>query len=643
MAPSRLTGGAAALCLFAVLASGSMAAPAGAVLPDARGWEMVSPIEKNGGQVDPPGAIDAGGVLQAAEDGASVTYGSIASFGGNAGGAPPASQYISRRGAGAWSTENISTPLYSGSYGDSGGVPYRLFSGDLARGLLLNGRHCRGEVSGCAVANQPITGTDAPAGYQNYYLRDSATGGFQALLGAGDLTTTPLLPAQFDLRLAGTSPDLRHVVLSTCAALTANATEVPGSGGCDLGKPNLYEWSPGAGLSLVNLLPGQTKGTPGAAIAAPSGAVSADGARVYWTDLVSGNLYLREGGQTEQVDAGAGGGGVFQTATPDGSIALYTKAGHLYRYDVATQASTDLTPSGGVVGVLGASDDTTYVYYLTASGLFLRHEATTTLIASTADAGNYPPATGTARVSASGTSLAFVSTAPLTGYDNTDLKTGELDSEVYLYRADAADPLVCASCNPAGRPIGPATISGAIANGQGADSTEVYKPRVLSLGGKRLFFDSLDALAVLDTNADWDVYQWEAEGTGSCTRAGGCVDLISSGKAPGGARFVDASTDGSDAFFLTDGSLVGSDPGSVDLYDARVGGGFPEPPIPIPCEGDACQSLPSEPRDPTLTTLLAGPGNPAVRYRRQKHRHRTKGRHRHRNKAHGHVTRAGGR
>jgi hypothetical protein len=33
------------------------------------------------------------------------------------------------------------------------------------------------------------------------------------------------------------------------------------------------------------------------------------------------------------------------------------------------------------------------------------------------------------------------------------------------------------------------------------------------------------------------------------------------------------------------------------------------------CQGDACQALPSEPTDPTLTTLLSGRGNPTPRYR----------------------------
>lgn len=593
---------------FATQATG--AAP----LPDSRGWEMVSPIDKNGGEVAAPGSLAAGGVLQAAADGQSVTYGSAASFGSGAGGAATASQYVSSRVAGGWSTQNITAPLYSASYNtETEGVPYQLFSGDLARALLLNGRRCRGEGTDCAVPNPPLAGTDAPAGYQNYYLREGS--GYTALLGAANAGQLTLEPADFELRLAGASPDLRHAVLSTCAALTANATEVPLGEDCDPAQPNLYEYPPGAGLSLVNVLPAQSQGTPGAVLGAQSGAVSADGSRVYFT--VAGNLYLREGAASKQVDAAAGGGGTFQTASSDGAVAFFTKGGHLWRYEAAAAGSAaDLTPSGGVVGVLGSSADGSYVYYQDATALKLWHSGTTTTVAAgaAADASDYPPATGTARVSADGSRLLFLATASLTGYDNKDLNTGTPDSEVYLYD-DGPKALTCVSCNPTfARPIGPSTIPGAIANGTAPGSTQIYKPRALSADGRRVFFDSRDAIGLADTNIRPDVYEWEAQGTGSCMRVGGCVFLLSGGKSAGGASFLDASADGSDAFFLTEGSLVSSDPGAVDLYDARVGGGFPVASAPIACKGDACQPLPSAPVDPTLTTLLSGPGNPAVRY-----------------------------
>jgi hypothetical protein len=588
------------------------------ILADGRGWELVSSVDKNGGEVAGPGAIAGGGVSQAAAGGSAVTYGSEASFAGGAG-APPASQYIAVRVPGGWATQNITPPLYSGSYNtEKEGVPYQLFSGELTRGLLLNGRHCRGEGTGCAVPNPPLASTDAPAGYQNYYLREGATGAFTALLGNQNAGFLTLDPADFELRLAGSSPDLQHPVLSTCAALADKAIEVP-AGNCAPAETNLYEYSPGAGLSLLNILPAQTSGTPGAALAAQSGAISTDGSRVYFT--LGGNLYLREGSQTKQVDEAAGGGGRFETASADGSVAFFTKGEHLWRYLAAGAGSaTDITPSGGVLGVLGASETAGRVYYLTTSGLFLWDTGATSKIADAADSSNYPPATGTARVSADGSRLLFISSAfALTGYDNTDLKSparcgepgGICDSQVYLYDGS----LACVSCNPTNaRPVGPSSISGAIANGSLASSTQIYKPRVLSADGRRVFFDSSDALGLADTNNAEDAYEWEAQGEGSCTRAGGCVSLISSGRAAGGSSFIDASVDGADAFFLTDESLVAADPGAADLYDARIGGGFPVAVKPTACEGDACQSLPPDPIDPTLTTLLTGPGNPAVRY-----------------------------
>src|SRR5207344_1893060 len=116
-------------------------------------------------------------------------------------------------------------------------------------------------------------------------------------------------------------------------------------------------------------------GTPGAALAAEAGAISSDGSRVYWT--AAGNLYLREGGQTVQVDEAQGGGGTFETASADGSVAFFSKGGHLYRYLAAAKTSTDLTPGGGVTGVLGASSNGSHVYYLAGTGVALWHDGIT--------------------------------------------------------------------------------------------------------------------------------------------------------------------------------------------------------------------------------------------------------------------------
>jgi hypothetical protein len=578
-------------------------------LPDRRGWEMVSPIDKNGGAIESVGTT-AKRVLQASADGNRVTYDSVSAF-GDAQGAPNVSQYRSQRGGSGWATEDLTIPLFSGSYGDEPSqTPYRLFSPDLSLSLVSNGERCRGSDGECAVANPPLPGTDAPAGYMNYYRRNDA-GGFQALLSQAQISDLIWPPQRFELHFAAASPDLGHVLLSSCAALTADATEEPGLGSCDPASPNLYEWSGGSTLRLVNLLPGQTEGSPGAAPAAQGRAVSADGSRVFWKDLATGNLYLRKDDQsTVQVDAGVAGGSAFQTASSDGSVAYFTKGGHLYRFDVGTEATTDLTPTGGVEGVLGASDDGSYVYYLATAGLVLWHSGSSVTVAATADASNYPPTTGTARVTPDGRHLAFVASASLTGYDNVG------KTEVFVYGqppGGGAPTLQCASCNPTGeRPIGASRISGAIASGTGSTATEVYKPRALTADGSRVFFDSEDALVVQDTDAAPDVYEWQAQGAGGCGRASGCALLLSSGRSLEGASFVDASANGSDAFFLTDGSLVPQDPGLVDLYDAREGGGFPVPASVIPCNGDACQSLPEAPEDPTPGTLVPNPGNPVA-------------------------------
>ncbi|HEX3325019.1 MAG TPA: hypothetical protein VHR65_07825, partial [Solirubrobacterales bacterium] len=335
-------------------------------LPDNRAWEMVSPMDKGGGAIAAPGALFGGGDIQAAStapaDAAAplITYGSSAAFGGAAG-APPASQYVSRRAGSGWSTENVSTPLDSAAYGDApDGAPYRLFSADLSRALLFGGLPCRGGLEGCPAPNPPLPGTGAPAGYMAFYMRDNASGSLVSLLDAADVAHSLVSPQTFEVAFATATADLSHVVLSSCAALTADAKEVPGGlGRCDPSAPNLYEWSSGA-LKSLNLLPGATEGSPGAEVAAPSGAASSDGSRVYWTR--GGNLYLREGAQTDQVDGAQGGGGEFQTATPDGSIAFFTKAGHLYRFVAATTVAADITPAGSVAGVLGASADGSYVY-----------------------------------------------------------------------------------------------------------------------------------------------------------------------------------------------------------------------------------------------------------------------------------------
>ncbi len=65
---------------------------------------------------------------------------------------------------------------------------------------------------------------------------------------------------------------------------------------------------------------------------------------------------------------------------------------------------------------------------------------------------------------------------------------------------------------------------------------------------------------------------------------------------------------------MTGDSLVSTDPGSTDVYDAREDGGYRVPVKPIECEGDACQPLPEAPEDPTVGTLIQGPADPSLQF-----------------------------
>jgi hypothetical protein len=241
------------------------------------------------------------------------------------------------------------------------------------------------------------------------------------------------------------------------------------------------------------------------------------------------------------------------------------------------------------------------------------------------------PILRTARVNGDGGALVFTSNSramseAVVGYDNTDAISGQPDSEVYRYGADA-NTLACISCNPSGaRPSGRELEAGSNSTigPWGAATvprfqTQLFQPRYLSDDGKHVFFNSFEALALADINGKQDVYEWTAEGTGGCSgessayvaSSAGCLSLISSGQSASDSELLDASPSGQDVFFTTDEGLVPQDYGLIDAYDARKGGGFPPPPSPpVSCEGEACQGLPSAPNDPTpASAAFQGAGN----------------------------------
>jgi hypothetical protein len=259
----------------------------------------------------------------------------------------------------------------------------------------------------------------------------------------------------------------------------------------------------------------------------------------------------------------------------------------------------------------------------------------------------------TARVSANGRWLAFMSQRPLTGYDNEDVtsvRPGErMDEEVFLYHApeSGSGALVCASCDPTGaRPHGREYAQIQVAGGDRiwqptsmlaanlpgwtpySGGKALYQSRYLSDSG-RLFFNSSDALVPKDVNGTEDVYEFEPDGVGGCSASAGsggvaskpegCVGLISSGSSAQESAFLDASQDGSDVFFLTTAKLAAQDfDTAYDVYDAHICTAVspcppPPAPAPPPCDTEAsCKPAPTpQPQifGPSGSASFSGPGD----------------------------------
>lgn len=627
----------------------------GTRLADCRAYEMVSPVDKAGSDIlvlqnfaSLPARL-----RQSAKSGERITYSTYRAY-GDAQAAPYMSQYLAVRGGEGWTNKSISPPREGPSFTGGSGLDseFKAFSADLTQGWFLRDA-------------APVLAPGGVAGYSNLYRRDSGDG-FTALSTA---EINELDPFSYRIEMQGMSADGAHAIFTT------NDNGPPAAKAKETAQ--LYEWVDGV-VRPVCVLPNETvtkqycsAGTRNSLIQDYSqnvaNAISADGSRIFWSDSVSttgpGRLYLRiDGAETIPVSDKANPKSPpkeaqFWTASTDGSTAIFTArpipaaAPSLYEFDVDSETATEI--AAGAVGVAGASDDASRVYFVSEDvigpeagpeagqqNLYLYEAADPprfTYIATLPDindAGPSPinliPRLRTSRVTADGAHLAFTSSSSLTGRESIDVNSGRANAQVYLYDAEA-DRLRCVSCNRTGaRPVGrnlarelhlnkPFWAAGLIPGFE----NQLYSSRLLAEDGSRLFFESFEPLAYGDTNGKRDVYQWQEQGGDGCTPSsvtyseiwGGCVSLVSSGESPQDSELIDASADSRDVFFSTTSSLVPQDPGLVDIYDARIGGGFPPPPAPpAQCEGEACQGSPTPLNDPTpASSNFRGPANPTSR------------------------------
>ena len=309
---------------------------------------------------------------------------------------------------------------------------------------------------------------------------------------------------------------------------------------------------------------------------------------------------------------------------------MYTHSADPENHDNLTLISRDLDPrpptGASVLGVLGASDDGSRVYFAAKNQIVPGEDATPadikfyvwdedegvryiggglsnpTLSERDIEVTSIVQKNRAKRkVSANGRSVIFMSSIPLTADGNGG------QPQAYLYDF-AADQLVCASCPAASSLGGPGTQTSLRSSGEPLRTASTIlgnpAPRILSDDGAHAFFETDSRLVPEDTNGLIDVYAWE----------GGAPHLISSGQSGDKSMFIDASANGDRVFFGTRERIVPWDEDNLrDTYVARVGGGLPDPrpSTGTPCQGDECQGTPAG--DPALmdpfSDVFGGFGN----------------------------------
>ena len=599
-------------------------------LPDGRVFEMVTPPDNENADVSSPpqglantdvldvGAEGASSTLpfQASADGDAVSYAGDPGATGGTGEDGQNLYFASRLPEGGWSQVNIST-----------GGSSLAFAGGLSLGRLTNAG-----TSTVPAFSHFLSGGEGnvlydETGGQSYpvsVLPDGETTS-EAVFGTPNVTE----PHQDDGRAVvdrAISADGSRIFFSTAEAKREN-------GRIEYGPPKaLYVRENDTSTVQVD------KAQPGAE--GPSGGglfwtASSDGSRVFFTDC---SRLTKESTAVFTPGCGAGRGGRLSGSD-------------LYEYDVETGGLTDLSVAldpaepAEVQGVVGSSENGEYVYFAaggvlgdgaakgavpqtcqpptdsggtympgTPCNLYLRHDgATSFVVALSPGANEVEPAAGagfgmweqslgdrTAEVSADG-GLVF-SVPPENGKNDQEYVIGGVGGgggdEVYVYSAETGR-LTCVSCSPSvevssvgGRPQGVGAAGGWLP-ATGDESNAAYQQRFISEDGDRVFFDSFSDLVPQDRGGR-NVFEWERDGTGSCTENPGCVYLLSGGTSQAGSSFLDASANGNDVFVITRAQLTPADENDAyNVFDARVDGA--QPPVKTECQGTGCQGVPPAP------------------------------------------------
>jgi hypothetical protein len=527
----------------------------------ARVYERVSPAEKMGGVINPTYGF------QVAADGSAISY-QLTAAPANAESAAIFSQMLSRRASGGWLDWQQIDPPQNNAFSITEGVTHAI-SSDFSQAMVVSNR--------VLTPVDPLKGPFEGAG--NIYIRDLSTGTYTFVGSApGAYPGMTAVAGRKIMYLAG-APDFSWIIFAPPSPLAGSGTSASA----------LYKWSRQGGLEVESRLPGTDEIATGSVRRPESEPwtvrmASDDGETVYFSLLDGeGGVYRREGGETKAIsvsdrqgeDSTIVHGGFLHGASSDGRYAFFRTetaltddtplaepGPYIYRYD-ASDDHLDFVTGSLVSGVglqasgntWGVGDDGSTVY-------FWRYSNEGSEINSFAWRSG-----ATHRV----TQTALENIDHFTSPNSRFMAYRESDGSVHLYDA-VEEESVCVSCSGFGDKGRMSLPNRQVSN---------REPEVVNDEGV-MYFDSTNPLVAEDRNATQDVYQYDR----------GRLTLISPGDGPYVAHFGDVTPDGSDVFFTTNEPLAAGDTdGAIDVYDARIGGGFPaEAAVRPPCEGESCRS-----------------------------------------------------
>jgi hypothetical protein len=571
-----------------------------AAVAAARGYEQVTPVDKGGALMATAIGFTAQGD-GSPEDGSALQFSTQGALPGATIGTGIISEYLGERGANGWTQRQLDVPLIPGAGPSKYGT---VLSAEILGQQPADLRHS-------VVDSDLALAPGAVAGEGNIYVQDNATGALR-YLSSVSAPTFNNIKTQITGLFA--SADTSHVYLP----------DVDGE---------LYELADGH-QTLISKTP---TGDPMSALSSPlpidgsqnsfdtMGPISTpSGSAVVYDSGVDG-AFLNQGGHVIPISVSERPG---DPATPvptggskfskDGSQAFFLVPGSdplttdggsqpgesIYQYTPDAPAGHHLTYIGGFGApgtgfpVFVASPDGQTVVYSSADGLWAwRHGQREQL--SSVQGGDTPDYKPQPQLSPDGRYFAMLRSAALTDDPIVNNATCRINrgglqrdghcQEAYLFDLDAHS-VACASCAADRTPP--------------AGDAQFGEPRAINVDDAgELFFDTKTRLVSADVNADSDVYVYRD----------GRVRLVSRGTVGTHAVMQGASASGRDVFLLSDDRLVSQDTdNAIDLYDARLGGGFaaqnPTVNNTAPCAGTECHEpggggATAAPAAPTESTI----------------------------------------